>query len=98
MVFLFSDKTCLCTNLHTKNIHRGKGSGKWLKLEIKIACSEMDETHKHAKYEETQHRHDRLQTQQKINTETQSTEFILIVFHVSEFVESPYHVSSTILH
>jgi hypothetical protein len=61
--------------------------------EKKIALSEMDETHKHAKYKKTQHRHDRLEIQQKINTEAQST-----VFHASESAESHYHISPTILH
>lgn len=69
-----------------------------MKLETKIAHSEMDETQKHAKYEKTQHRHDRLQIQQKINTEAQSTEFILTVSHVSESAKSHYHISPTILH
>lgn len=50
-VYLFSDKTCLCTNVHSKNLCRGKGSGKWVKLEKEIACTEMDGTHKHAKFE-----------------------------------------------
>jgi len=68
-----------------------------VKLETKIPCSEMDETHKHAKSEKTQHIHDRVQIKQKINTETQSTEFILNVFHVSESAKIHYHISPTIL-
>lgn len=69
-----------------------------MKLETKIANSEMDETHKHAKYKKMQHSHDRLEIQQKINTEAQSTEFILTVFHVSQSPESHYHISPALLH
>lgn len=71
--YLFSDKTCLCTNLHIKNFRRGKGSGKLVKLEIEKARSKVDGTHKHAKYKRTQHRHDRLQIKEKINTQAQNT-------------------------
>ena len=100
------DKTCLRTNLHIKNFHRGKGSGK---LEIERARSEVDGTHRHAKYKRTQHRHDRLQINRRLTqkhkipnlilTQTHKTpNLILTVFHVSESDKSHYLISPTILH